>query len=422
MEIKVGAYLRKSSESDDRQALSLPAQEDQINILAKRLGVPIVESFIESKSAKKPGREEFNKLIKAIESKRINSILVWHPNRLSRNAIDAGRLIDLMDRSLLISIVTPTRTYTNSPTDKFFLAFEWGQAKLENDNKSVDVKRGMTTKAKMGWLPNHVPKGYKNTPNKEMGFRTILPDLKRFQYLQSCWYSILHGKRPVEVYEEACRAWKQATGARYELISKSGFYRMLSSTFYYGEFEWPKGSGNWYRGKHKPMVTKEVFDLLQAQLNPSQRVVRSKHNFPYRNLFYCGVCKCMITGTRKFKFNKTLGDTLPYDYYRCSHKSMVLRCVQPPISKIDLNEQLGEVVKSIRIPKDFLVWANKWSKYLEDEVNINNKPTNNLREKEIASLETKLPLLLDKLLSGLITDTEYRQAKSKITSQIDTIK
>ncbi len=421
MEIRYCAYFRKSSESDDRQALSLPAQEDEIKKLASKLGITLVATFKESKSAKKPGRPAFNEMISLIGQKKINGILVWHPNRLSRNSVDSGAMIYLMDQGLLQTIVTPSRSYVASPTDRFFLGFEWGQAKLENDNKSVDVKRGMTAKAKMGWLPAPVPEGYKNTPQKLMGYRTIVPDIKRFPYLKSCWYSILQGKRPVEAYEEGCRAWKEAGGTD-ELICRSGFYRMISNPFFYGEFEWPKRSGNWYHGRHKPMVTKEVFDLVQAKINPNHKSLRSKHDFPYRGLFFCGDCSCMVSGSRKFKFNKSSNTTVPYDYYRCSHKSLQQSCVQPPISKSVINEQLEEIVKSIRIPKEFLSWANKWSSYLETEENKQEHVSIVDKSKDITVLEKRSSLLLEKLLDGTITDVEYKPAKKKIADQINILK
>jgi len=52
----------------------------------------------EAHSAKNSGeREVFNKMIEEIGNGKYNAILTWHPDRLSRNAGDLGRLIDLMD-------------------------------------------------------------------------------------------------------------------------------------------------------------------------------------------------------------------------------------------------------------------------------------------------------------------------------------
>ncbi len=420
MESKYVAYLRKSSESDDRQALSLPAQEVEIQTLTKKLGITVVAKFEESKSAKKPGRKEFGEMVQMIKERKAEGILVWHPNRLSRNSVDAGNLIYLMDQGILKSIVTPTRTYTNTPADKFFLSFEWSNAKLENDNKSVDVKRGMIIKANLGWRPGHAPTGYKNTPHKLMGYRTIVPDSRRFSALQTCWYSILQGKRPVEVYEEACSTWTSA-GHTDTLISKSGFYRMISSPFYCGEYEWPLKSGNWYKGKHQPMITKEVFDLVQTKVNPHYRPLRGKHSFSYKALFYCGVCGCMVTGTRKFKFNKSKNSTVAYDYYRCSHKSENVVCKQPPINKTELNEQLGKIISSIRVPKEFLVWAKKWSDYLEDFEFEQRKSRVSAINGDEKVLEKRAALLLEKLLDGTVSDADYKIAKRQIDLKLENI-
>ena len=41
-------------------------------------------------------------------------------------------------------------------------------------------------------------------------------------------------------------------------LSLSNIYIILQNSFYYGVFEYPEKSGNWYTGKHEPIVTKEL--------------------------------------------------------------------------------------------------------------------------------------------------------------------
>ena len=53
-------YARKSTEDEERQVMSIDAQLAELAEFAKRENIEIVETFIESKSAKKPGREVFN--------------------------------------------------------------------------------------------------------------------------------------------------------------------------------------------------------------------------------------------------------------------------------------------------------------------------------------------------------------------------
>jgi len=104
----------------------------------------------ESKSAKCPGRPVFDEMVDLIEQGLANGIILLNPSRLSRNTVDTGRIIYLMDQGKLLEVVTPYQTFINNPYDKFMLNLLCTQAKLENDNKSVTVKDSLRLKAKEG--------------------------------------------------------------------------------------------------------------------------------------------------------------------------------------------------------------------------------------------------------------------------------
>ena len=98
-EIRFCLYVRKSSEDDERQALSIDSQIESMKKVSERDGLNVVEIIRESKSAKASGaRDGFNELLNGIAQGRYNSILAWAPDRLSRNAGDLGALVDLMDK------------------------------------------------------------------------------------------------------------------------------------------------------------------------------------------------------------------------------------------------------------------------------------------------------------------------------------
>ena len=80
-------YVRKSTDEPDRQILSIEAQLAELREYAKKENLIIVKEFIESKTAKEPGREVFNDMVAVIEQGTASGIIAWHPDRLARNSI-----------------------------------------------------------------------------------------------------------------------------------------------------------------------------------------------------------------------------------------------------------------------------------------------------------------------------------------------
>ena len=68
-------------------------------------------------------------------------------------------------------------------------------------------------------------------------------------------------------------------------MSRSAVSRMLRNPLYYGEFDW---KGQLYKGKHEPLISKELFDTVQSLFNVRKvKDTRDRtHNFIY--------CKCNI--------------------------------------------------------------------------------------------------------------------------------
>lgn len=147
--IKYCLYARKSTESEERQILSIDSQIKEMLAVAQQENLNIVEIKRESHSSKEVGqRPVFNQMISEIREEKYNGILTWAPDRLSRNAGDLGSMVDLMDQKLLVEIRTHSQVFTNNPNEKFLLMILGSQAKLENDNRGINVKRGMKKNVK----------------------------------------------------------------------------------------------------------------------------------------------------------------------------------------------------------------------------------------------------------------------------------
>ena len=132
-------------------------------------------------------------------------------------------------------------------------------------------------------------------------------------------------------------------------LSLGNIYRLLENTFYYGPFEYPRGSGNWYQGKHEPIITKEVFDLVQDQMKNSQLVRRENIEFAFTKVMTCGLCGSGISATEKFKKLKN-GGYNRHIYYGCT-KAKDKNCKSGYISEEDLIKQLQKQVEKLDFKK-----------------------------------------------------------------------
>lgn len=313
--LKYCLYARKSSEDDERQALSIDSQIKEMEAVAVREGLEVVDTRKESHSAKDSGeRPIFEQMLQDIRRGRgFNAILTWDPSRISRNGGDLGQVIDLMDQGLLEEIRTPGQTFRNSPNEKFLLMILCSQAKLENDNRSVNVKRGLKNKVEMGWRPGAAPLGYLNDRNKQ----NIVLDPDRAPTIQEMFRKVAENGftgRAIQAWLADEVNFRTRTNKKVVL---SAIYVMLKNPFYYGKFEYPVGSGKWYDGAHEPLITKELFDEVQTQLAAGARQAYGRQDFGFIKLMKCGKCGSGITAEEKFK--KLLnGGVRRYVYYHCT--------------------------------------------------------------------------------------------------------
>ena len=348
--LKYCLYARKSTESDERQVQSIDSQVKEMLQIAERENLEIVDIRRESKSAKDSGnRPIFKELLKDIAEEKFNAILTWAPDRLSRNAGDLGSLVDLMDEKKLMSIRTFGQTFSNSPNEKFLLMILCSQAKLENDNRGINVKRGLRARCERGLWPTCPPTGYfKEKRVDHKGQCLIDPD--RGHVIRQMFEKVAYEKwsgRKLYNWLRFDLNFRTALGKKH--LSLGNIYRLLENTFYYGPFEYPRGSGNWYQGKHEPLITKELFDLVQDQMKNSQLVRRENIEFAFTKIMTCGLCGSGISATEKFKKLKN-GGYNRHIYYGCT-KAKDKNCKCGYISEEDLIKQLQKQVEKLDFKK-----------------------------------------------------------------------
>ena len=360
----VNEYARKSSEAEERQALSVDSQVKEMLNIAQRDNLNILEIYRESHSAKDCGqRPVYNKLLTDIRNGKFDGILVWHPDRLSRNAGDLGSLVDLLDQKKLIEIRTHSQRFTNNPNEKFLLMILGSQAKLENDNKSINVKRGLKTKCEMGLWPSVAPTGYLNSKDRDKpGVVLVDPDRSSIikEMFTKVGYESWSGRKVYKWLREI-----KFLSRNGKPLTLSNVYTILDNHFYHGTFEYPKLSGRWFQGKHTPLISKDLFDAAQKQLHLQIKSTEKNKEFAFTRMLTCGVCGSGVTAQEKYK-NLKDGTIAKYIYYGCT-RSKNIHCKEGYIEEKVLISQLLEMIDRIDLDKSGL------KKKLEIEIERHKK-------------------------------------------------
>lgn len=419
-EIKYCLYARKSSESDERQAMSIDGQLKEMQILAKREKLSIVEIITESHSAKESGqRPEFNKLLSGVIEGKYNSILTWAPDRLSRNAGDLGRIVDLMDQGKLVQIKTHSQSFSNNPNEKFLLMILCSQAKLENDNRGVNVKRGLRNKCEIGIRPGMAPIGYINVL-KANRISTVELDPERAPVIKQ----IFHKVAEQGFSGRMVKKWLDDIG----FTTKSGckmplskVYVALQNPFYYGEFKYGE---HWYKGTYEPLITKALFEKVQIQLQVAPRQW-NKQLFPFKKICICGSCGGSVTA--EIKYRRTKANIVnSHIYYHCN-RIKKYDCPEPYITEQELIKQLIGYLPKIKLNTSYLMQEFevevKRLQHLKASVldeyipKAELTPHNNGGQKQIQHDESKTEMLKEYLLHVLQYGTP--EERIKITKGIN---
>jgi len=452
MENKYFIYCRKSSEQEDRQVLSLDSQEKVLVELAKSENLNVVDILRESGSAHSMGRKIFAEVSLRLLKGEANGLIVWDESRIARNAGDGGMVINMFDIGKLVEIRKPGKTYRNTPDDKFFLTLLFGMSKKESDDKGVNVKRGLNTKAEKGWLPSGAKPGYANDKYAEKGNKTIKVDPERFPLIRKSWDLLLTGAYSTpKILKILNHDLGYRTPIRKTLggkpMARSQLYRIFQDPFYYGYFEYPLGSGKWRQGSHEPMITKEEFDKVQIITGNKTSPRPKVHDFAYTGLIECGECGARITAEEKWitictnckkKFSSTHINICPgcetlienmakpalrhYIYYHCTKRKNP-NCVQRSIRVSKLEDQFYKYLGEVNISERFKKWALKYLNELnESEVEDRNVTLNSLQNAYklcVTRLDNlvKLKISPQNTDNSLLSDEEFKKQKEDIVQE-----
>ena len=200
----------------------------------------------------------------------------------------------------------------------------------------------------MGLRPGVAPTGYLNSKRTDEKCQANI-DPDRASTIRKMFEKVAYEKwsgKKLYMWLKFELNFRTSNGKKH--LSLGNIFRILYNPFYYGAFEYPKNSGNWYQGKHEPIITKELFDLVQAQLKSNVLRVENQE-FAFTKLMTCGLCGSGISTAEKWKKHQN-GNVHRYVYYGCTkakdhhckcgyiEEKELIKQFETILDRIDLNE------------------------------------------------------------------------------------
>ena len=415
---------RVSSREQEETGYSLPAQEKFLKDYCYRKPFKIAKVFSISESASpKSQREIFNAMIAHVRKYKVKIIVCEKVDRLTRTFKDAVLIDDWLaeDEDRQAHLVKDSLIlHKNSLAHE---KLNWGVrvlfAKNYIDNLSEEVRKGLKEKAAQGWQPNRPPPGYKTAEKDGHKIHVVdedfAPTIRRiFERYASSNYSL---NFLVDVLSR--EGFRTPSGKK---MYKSKLHFLLSNPFYCGKFRW---NGEIYEGKHEPLVSKEIFDAVQAGLKRNIKGTQYKKHLPtFKGKIRCGECTGLVTWERQRGHwyghcNK---------YRKCSQRAYVRQeeievQLLPLFDKVAptdnevlawikdaLKQSLGDKIEFMETQKreldDALKRAEKRLEAIYED-KIDQKITLQFYEKKAAQYAADKEEILDELIKLEHADTKY---------------
>ena len=448
--LKIGNYCRKSSEGEDRQALSIQSQIDEGAEILKYNKLPnLTEVFTEAKSAKTEYlRPEFSRLKTMIDAGKIDSIVCWKLDRLARNMTEGGMIIDYLSSGKIKAIFTKDRVWL--PTDNVILmAVDFSQGTQYSKDLSANVKRGQRTKAKNGLPSGLATLGFLNSKEGDKGERWWYVDNVRFTKIKKLFELFLTGTYSVgKLHKYAIQDLHLDTPKHKKLggglITRANIYKMLKNPIYAGFFF--KQECKYHLDKNLPTIINEnQYDLINKILSNKSKPKSQTHKatysgfiksptgdfigqdfkfqltcdcklkFCYRSKTNCPKCGVRITDMINPKY-----ENREY-YYNVRKKKAQLDYISLP--ETDVTNFINNFIETnLVLPVALLDWSKKYVAELKDkeiDEKLSSVKDNQNRTEEF---ERKKMKTREMLRNEIISDEEYKSDIGMLETQYKDLK
>lgn len=394
----VGIYPRVSTEDQSRFGFSLDEQEESLRRLCEWKGYNIYKVYREEGvSAKSMNRPKFQEMIQDMKDGKINKILVYKLDRLTRSIQDLETICKLLEKYHCDLESDCEEINTSTPTGVFFMRMTTILAQLEIERTSERTKFSLMGAAKKGHFSGKAPIGYRKI-NKE-----LVIDEVESEVVKDIFKSYLSGLSVCSITKQLNeknilnRNWRTTT-----------IDRMLCNYIYAGNYQHRKRIQNaetiLLEDVCPAIIDKHDFELVQKQKEKNLKNYTRKHTYVYMQKIVCSKCNKIMGGSSTTSKNKP---TQIYYKCNCCNTRINEKKIEQPLM-LFLNDMLDY----------YLLIDNNFKSFFNEDLTIEIKRY----EKILKDLNTKLQRIKNAYLDSNIEQDDFIEEEKSIKIQIEETK
>jgi site-specific DNA recombinase len=304
-------YTRVSTVKQGERGSSLQEQRSAIETYARRYNLTISQWFEEKETAAKRGRQFFSRMLAALEAGKADGVIMHKIDRSARNLRDWSDLGELIDRGVAVHFAHES-VDLNSRGGRLSADIQAVVAADYIRNLRDEVRKGFYGRLKQGLYPLPAPRGCLDRGRGQP--KEIDPILGPF--VRAAFELYATGTYTLATLAEELyhRGLRTRSGKQ---IPRPSLSDLLNNPFYIGVIE-IRRTGQVFQGIHKPLVSKALFDRVQAVLDGRAAHHGLRHTFFFQRLLRCQHCGYRLSAEHQ------KGHT----YYRCQKKDCPTTCLR----------------------------------------------------------------------------------------------
>ncbi len=340
-------YTRVSTDNQaEKEFSSCEAQEQKIrSFIASQNDWQVFKVYSDGGySGATIERSALQQLLSDLKKEKIDIILVYKIDRLTRSPKDFYQLIEFFDQSKIDFISITERFDTSTPAGRLLRNIMLTFSQFERELTSERTKDKLLERAKKGMCNGGItPYGYARKDKK------LVINYKESEEIKSIFETYIETGSLAETYNHLKKQGiKNRLGKNF---SKTNLGYILRNQLYIGKVQ---HLGEFYDGIHEPVVSKEIFDMVQKIRKEKRKNFRVYKNFIFGGLMKCESCGSSMTPCFT---NKKIGEKIKrYYYYRCTStfRENWQECPAKQVSAERLENYVFENLERILADKEYI--------------------------------------------------------------------